>query len=353
VRIVRPLLVYVALWSPVALGFAVALALTEHLAWPLALTAGTMSTLPGALMGVAVIALCVRLPWRETNRVAFVLVHALTGLAYTAIWSGAIVTEMWLAAPRAETTKFFRDGLAWQLLTGAIVYALLAGVAYARGALVSADLSARAAERAEMLRLRAELSALRARLDPHFLFNVLQTLGALVNERPETAHAALEHLAALLKRRIDAAAVPGDAVLLADELADARQYLALESLRFGNRLAAEEDVEPATLAFMIPKFTLQPLVENAIRHGLSQRASGGRVTITTRANGSSWTLSVSDDGIGADASRFITGTGVGISVLRERLRLQFGGDAALSVQTAIGEGCTVSVRLPIDTDEAA
>src|SRR5437016_612854 len=117
VRFLRSTLVYAAVWSPVALGFAFALALTERLTWA----------------------------------------HALAALAYSAVWSGAIVTEMSVSAPRAEVSAFLRLGLAWQLVTGVIVYAVLAGVTYARSALRYAEVNARAAERAETLRLRAEL----------------------------------------------------------------------------------------------------------------------------------------------------------------------------------------------------
>ena len=350
-RTVRVALVYAALWSPVALGFALALALTDRMPWPRALVAGGMSTLPAAVLGLGVIRLCELLPWREGARAPFFLSHALAAIAFTTLWSAAIVSQMWLVAPREEVDKFLELGLAWQLVTGLITYALIAGALYARGALRREAQQTRAVERAETLRLRAELSALRARLDPHFLFNVLQTLGALAAEQPTKTHAALEHLSGLLRRRIDAGADSDDSVSFANELADARQYLALERLRVGDRLATTEDVDPATLPLVMPKFMLQPLVENAIRHGLAPRAEGGRLTIQTRVNGTHWTLSVIDDGTGADPSRFEGGSSVGIPVLRDRLRLRFGGDAGLAVNTAPGAGCSVTVRLPILTDD--
>jgi LytS/YehU family sensor histidine kinase len=114
-----------------------------------------------------------------------------------------------------------------------------------------------------------------------------------------------------------------------------------------------EDIDPATLDRLVPRFTLQPLVENAIRHGLSERAAGGRLAISSRGNGASWSLTVSDDGVGGDAAHFYNGNGVGITVLRERLRLRFGDRAGLAVDTGKGTGCAVTVRLPIDADEPA
>jgi two-component system LytT family sensor kinase len=104
---------------------------------------------------------------------------------------------------------------------------------------------------------------------------------------------------------------------------------------------------------MIPRFTLQPLVENAIRHGLAGRAGGGRLAIRSHGNGASWSLTVSDDGVGADPARFTNGNGVGITVLRERLRLRFGERAGLAVETSRGAGCAVTVWLPFDADDHA
>jgi len=351
VRTLRLTLGYLALWSPVALGFAIALASTQRLTWPQALMAGTMTALPAAVLGLAVMRLCDRIPWRDSASAAFFVIHALAAAAYTALWAASILTQIWLVAPRAEVTGFLDQGLAWQLVTGVITYAVLAGASYARNALRRQAEQAVAIERAETLRLRAELSALRSRLDPHFLFNVLQTIGALVRERPERVHAALEHLAGLLRRRIDAAGDESDTMSLGAELADMREYLALESLRFG-QLETVEDIDPTTLPLTIPTFTLQPLVENAIRHGLATRSGRGRLTIRSRVNGGNWQLSVEDDGAGSDPARFANGNGVGITVLRERLRLRFADRAALAVDTRPGAGCTVTVSLPIESGEA-
>src|SRR4051794_12893499 len=132
VRGTRRILGYAGAWSPVALGYALALALGDHLPWPDALLAGTLSTLPAAVMGVGVIALCERLAWPRTarSRVPFVLVHALAALAYATLWAAAIITEMWSAAPASEVRAFLANGFAWQVVTGVITYAVLAGVAY-------------------------------------------------------------------------------------------------------------------------------------------------------------------------------------------------------------------------------
>lgn len=370
---------YAAIWLLVAIAFAFALAMNERdMTWPRALVAGVLTALPAAILGLGVLRLCDRFPWRRTSGITLAAVHVAASVAFTTLWSASIVSGMASGAPREAVNAFVHGALAWQLVTGLITYALVAGAAYARAALRGEARQTQATERAEMLRLRAELSALRARLDPHFLFNVLQTIGALVDEQPAKVHTALEYLSALLRRRIDAAGDDTtDGVPLAIELADMREYLALEKLRLGDRLVVTECIDPATVALMIPRFVLQPLVENSIRHGLASQAGGGTLAIETRLAGdasativrrgdashgaiggearshrdtlphSAWTLIVRDDGGGADMARVASSNGVGLSVLRERLRLRFGSDAALQVDTSPGNGCVVTVRLPV------
>jgi len=347
----RRSVVYIALWSLVALGFALALALTERLSWQTALGAGMGTALPAALLGLAVLALCDRVPLRRNRYTTLLVVHAAGAIAYSAIWCGAIVLEMKLGTSPDTLTNFLRLGLPWQLIMGVVVYAVIAGVAYGRSARRREEEQTRAAERAETLRLRAELGALRARLDPHFLFNVLQTIGTLADERPAQVHVALEHLASLLRRRLGAADEASDVAPLADELTDVRDYLALEALRYGDRLRIVEDIDPETLDQLLPRFTLQPIVENAVHHGLAARASGGRLSISARRQGSRWTLAVADDGVGAEPARFAAGTGIGVSVVRERLRLRFGAEAEFVVTTAPGNGCRVELRLPAQIDD--
>ena len=341
---------YIAIWSLVALGFAVALATTERLSWPVALTAGVGTALPAALLGLAVLALCERVPLRRTGYGRLLVVHAAAAVAFSALWCGAIAVEMSFGRSREALDDFLRTAVPWQLVMGVVVYALIAGVAYARASQRREEEQTRAAERAETLRLRAELGALRARLDPHFLFNVLQTIGTLATERPAHVHVALEHLASLLRRRLvtDEAS---DVAPLADEMTDVRDFLALERLRYGDRLEVAEEIDPETLELLLPRFTLQPIVENAVHHGLAARAAGGRLSISARRSGSHWTLSVADDGVGAEPARFAAGTGIGVSVVRERLRLRFGAEAEFAVATSPGNGCRVELRLPCVSDD--
>lgn len=341
---------HLALWTLIALGFAFALAFTEQLAWGAALADGFATVLPAALLALLIPSFCARVPLRRTAPLRLLAVHAIAAGVFSTLWCAAILGEMVLSTSREPLTRFARAGVPWQLVMGIVVYALSAGLAYERLARQREEEQTRAVERAETLRLRAELGALRARLDPHFLFNVLQTLGTLVDHQPTRAHIALEHLAALLRRRL-AADDSAEFASLGEELSDVRDYLALESLRFGDRLRILEEIADDTLDFHLPRFSLQPIVENALHHGLGGRTAGGVLRITTHRVGDHWTLVIADDGAGADPERFVSGTGIGVSVVRERLRLRFGERMQFNVITEPGKGCCIQLVLPSVADD--
>jgi len=350
-RIERALL-YVTAWSPVALAFAFALAVTTRSSWQGALLAAVTITVPAALLALVFDALVPRLTGPATPRWGSMLVPVLSALAFSALWCAAIVLSMWWFQPPATTRAFLASGMAWQLVMGVVLYAVLAGIRSARTARASERRRTRDLERSESLRLRAELSALRGRLDPHFLFNVLQTLGALIDERPSEAHRALEYLAGLLRRRLDASGdEDDDLTTLQSELVDARQYLALEALRWGDRLEVRECIDPSTLGFTVPRFTLQPLVENAVRHGIAPKASGGRVELSSlRVDDRLWRLRVADDGAGADQSALTAPRGIGVKTVRERFRLHYGDEAEVRIESSVGAGFSVIVDLRMEQD---
>jgi signal transduction histidine kinase len=344
-------LVDVALPVGIALAFALALAGTDGLGWRRALLAGALSALPVALLGPAVARVAARVPLASGPARAL-LVHSAAAIAFSASWAGAIAAEIALFTPRRDLEGFLRYGLAWQLVIGVIVYLVLVGVSTLRLARRRERDQQQVLDRSETLRLRAELDALRARLDPHFLFNALQTLGALVAERPADAQRALEHLASLLRRRLDHLGADSDLATLDAELADAREYLALERLALGERLRVREAIAPDTLPLLLPRFTLQPLVENAVRHGVSPRRSGGSILLSAMRDGDGrWVLRVADDGIGTGGPRAAAGRGIGLASVQERARLHFGPGADVRLEAAPGTGCIVTLRLPAVTDD--
>jgi LytS/YehU family sensor histidine kinase len=196
----------------------------------------------------------------------------------------------------------------------------------------------------------AEVRALQARMNPHFLFNSLNALAALATVAPREIPRAAGRLRDFLRASFDQherALVP-----LEEELAVVRAYLAIESLRFGNRLKIEESIEAEVLAVLTPPFSLQALVENAVQHGLQSSANAGRLRLAIRAAGEWLELSVSDDGKGV-ASREVEHVFFAqrpdlhaLSLLRRRLQTLFGCSFRLEVYSEIGQGTTVTLCIP-------
>jgi signal transduction histidine kinase len=209
----------------------------------------------------------------------------------------------------------------------------------------------------EMGRLatEAELRALRAQLNPHFLFNALTTLGYLMRAAPERALETLLQLTALLRavlKRCD-----GDLVTLGQELDLVEAYLGIESARFEERLRVSIDAPRRLRAAPVPPLVLQPLVENAIKHGIAPRREGGEIRIRAESGGrpERLRLSVSDTGVGATDVELRQGRrgGVGLANIEKRLAAYYGAEARLSVESRRGLGTSVSIELPLAAIPAA
>jgi LytS/YehU family sensor histidine kinase len=201
------------------------------------------------------------------------------------------------------------------------------------------------------LATEAELRALRAQLNPHFLFNALTTIGYLIQTAPERALETMMRLTGLLRavlRRSD-----GESVTLGEELDLIESYLAIERARFEERLRVQIEVPPALRALRIPPLILQPLVENAIKHGIAPRKAGGEVIIAARLEEAagiteSICLSVLDTGAGASESQLAHGRrfGVGLANVERRLECYYGEAASMNVRSTPGIGTAVEMRLP-------
>jgi signal transduction histidine kinase len=196
----------------------------------------------------------------------------------------------------------------------------------------------------------AQLAALRWQLQPHFLFNSLNAVMALIRDREmDQADRALGLLSDFLRRTLDEAR-SGPTVPLTRELEFIRTYLELETLRFGDRLQVFYAVPAEVGAVRVPSFLLQPLVENALRHGIMDLPDGGTIWIAAEARGRTLVLSVADDGVGFDESRAkATGSGVGIANVRARLAHLYGPAASLVVTSRPGRsGTRAIVELPCE-----
>jgi two-component system, LytTR family, sensor kinase len=188
----------------------------------------------------------------------------------------------------------------------------------------------------------ARLALLQRQLHPHFLFNALQAISTLIHRDPGTADALLVRLASLLRAMLDDAS--GQTLVLRTELDLTRKYLEIEQVRFGDRLRVEWRVDDALLDVQVPSLIVLPLVDNAIRHGLSAKVGPGRLTIGAGSEGPSLVLTVDDDGPGATVP---LRPGLGIDNTRQRLATIYGEDATLRIDTSPQGGFRATVRIPL------
>lgn len=268
-----------------------------------------------------------------------VLLHAVAALAFCAAWAGlGTLLKALLGVDTFERGVGF-SFVAWFYITlpfGTGVYLGMVGIEHAiRHFTAAREWEAQAAS--------ARLAALQARLNPHFLFNSLNTVAVLVREGDMRAATVVEQLSDVLRRTL---ADPEDTVVaLGEELTLVRQYLAVEQARFPDRLRPEFDVPDALLAAAVPRFALQHLVENAIRHGVSRRTAAGRLSVSARREGDALVLTVSDDGFGIDAAAPVA-PGHGLENTRARLAALYGGRASLVVSPRPDGGTVAVLRMP-------
>jgi two-component system LytT family sensor kinase len=192
---------------------------------------------------------------------------------------------------------------------------------------------------------QAELRALQSQIHPHFLFNALNALYGVIPKEAGGARDTVLNLADLLRYFLQSERT---FIPLEEELRIVRAYLEVESLRLGDRLRTSFDIDAAALQSPIPMLSLEPLVENAVRHGVARKASGGEVRVAAKIDGDAIRVSVSDTGMGFDNSKAPArpGNGVGLENVRRRLKLCYGEEARLDIETG-GSGTVVQFRVPV------
>jgi two-component system, LytTR family, sensor kinase len=332
----------VAAWLPMVVLWTVLAMVYAQLTLVEAFARATLTIGSAALLGIGVWHFCGTTRWPDAMRVGFYLRHLLGGVVYAVLWvaftyafepllSGATI----LGALRASRI------LGWQLIMALWVYAVIAGVSYAIQSQKRARLTEQRALLAEAAATAARLEAIRSRLHPHFLFNALHTVTALIRCDAEQAEIAIEKLAAMLRYTLAERA--SDPVSFAEEWEFTRRYLDFEQLRYGDRLLVDAAIEPDSLLCSSPSFALQTLVENAVRHAVAVRAEGGRIEIAARRSGETLVVSVTDDGTAKSESR--GAVQFGLSALRERLTTLYDGQAQLSAESN-GSGFVASYTVP-------
>jgi len=301
------------------------------------------------------------LPWvrrlQVVPRSARVLAvqHAGAALVFVGLWLLLDFVASWLLFGADHARATFEQRVLWRAVWGVFIYT---GLMFGFGGALHAQraqAAALTAARAEAALVRAELAAISGKLNPHFLFNTLNSLLMLTRSNPGRAEDALLTFSRLMRYVLDTTRGAASRVQLRDELDFVRDYLALETLRLGPRLTVDWQLDDAVLDDTVPPLTLQPLVENAVQHGLAPLLQGGVLRVQAQRLGDALQLCVADNGAGCvwpplPGQPARAHDGVGLSALQRRFELDYQGRARLTVRSAPGAGFEVHIHIPQNLD---
>ena len=282
-----------------------------------------------ALFTPAIVWLSQHFPFERRRLSRAFLVHipsvAVFSFGHIAAMSGV---QLWLATIAGESFAWWPDvqrsalqNFDWEMITYWAIAGLSHAVLYYRE---SRDRALRTAQLETRL-VEAQLAALQQQLHPHFLFNTLHAISALMHKDVEAADRTLMHLSDLLRLTLEN--IGHHEVSLKAELEFLSKYLQIEQTRFADRLTVRFDIQTESLDALVPNLILQPLVENAIKHGVARKAGPGHIQITARRDGDKLWMEVRDDGVGLSEDGWLAlHKGIGVSTTRERLLRLFGAD---------------------------
>ena len=337
----------VAAWVAIALLFAVQISAQTGAALLSHTTVTTVvSFLPCVLLTPVVWAIATRFRFAYGERIRSVAAHGLGLVGYIVVGGGLMGAFVWFLPWSTRQVSIWERAV--ESMVGFVAYNVLAYTMVAAAALALLY-SNEARERSVATAMlegqlaEARLHALSAQLQPHFLFNTLNAISALVREDPVTAERLLARLSELLRHSLRAGAQPQTS--LESELSFLEKYIEVQEARFGSRLVVTFDVDSDLLDARVPNLILQPLVENAIRHGITPRAGPGAVHIAAKRAGDEVHLSVTDDGVGFPRER--VEEGIGLRNTRARLRELYGDNHAFLLTSRRPGGTVCSMHLPL------
>jgi two-component system, LytTR family, sensor kinase len=310
-----------------------------------------------ALLTPAIVWLDQRLPYAGKALGRRLSAHILASLFFTEIYFYLFtaIRAVFGVTPWSSLSPsriFSPSVIGWQLWCWLIYWVILGGIQayqyYQR--YMNSELRL---ERLEHSYSEARLNALRMQLDPHFLFNALNTISSHVERDPKLTRRMIEHLGDLLRMSLESK--DRQEVPLAEELAFLEHYLEIQKIRFGDQLRVVMDVAPEVKYAAVPSMFIQPLVENAIRHGISRRAAGGTLIVRAKPLGDRLEIRVMDDGVGLPLGWTLEGSeGLGLSITRQRIAgIHPNGASRFVVRNRAEGGTEVEVSLPLRLGEEA
>ena len=335
VRVARHRYAVASFAALLALALLVAVYHSQGLAW----FDATVTTLCFILSGLLVFWLAwqflIRQPVAD-SLVRLLVVHAVSALVFALLWALVFAALVYLIFMPAADRDGLQEGLVWQVVWGLVIYAALLQAAGARVRLRQQEIAAR----------NAELVALRSQLNPHFLFNTLHSLTQLAREDSVGTQDALERFGYLMSYVLDAGSNVSAEVSVEEELEFIQHFLELERLRLGERLRVTKEIDADALELALPPLLLQPLVENAIRHGLAPRREGGTICLSARMVRERLVIEVRDDGRGCEPGAWRQSGGLGLKSVMGQLAAHYSSSARFRVQTEPDGGFQVHISVP-------
>jgi two-component system LytT family sensor kinase len=278
--------------------------------------------------------------------IAVIVYTLLDGARFLVIEPSQVVGRRGRGVPRTVFAPLREIGR-FRFLNQLLVYLAVLAAGYARTFFLRDQRRQRQAAQLQAQLAEARLDALRMQINPHFLFNTLHAVSALVERDPGGVRRMIARLSELLRHTIESHAT--DEVPLRDELAFLRRYIEIMEIRFQGRLQVELAIDDNTLDALVPNLVLQPIVENALEHGVNRATGDGRVAIAARRDADRLILTVRDNGPGLDAKNE---SGVGLANTRARLEQLYGDAASLNLSTAEGGGVIAEIALPYHEGDA-
>jgi len=308
------------------------------LAWPL--------TIAYAFIGLSVWYVCRQFPLLRSHLSPLVATHGTAALLTSALWVlfGTALVSVAGLFPALETLPArFRTQAVAVFALGVLLYVLAAALNYVLLALeATREAEAREAEMTILAR-DAELAALRAQIRPHFLFNSLNSISALAGSDPARAQEMCARLGDFLRRSLSVG--DKESIPVGEELALSRAYLAVEELRFGARLEVEEDLDERGGGCLLPPLLLQPLVENAVRHGIATRVEGGKVSVGIACGAGRLRILIENPFDPEAPPR--PGSGMGLANVRKRLAARYGSEALFATKK-LADRFLVVISVPVE-----
>ena len=328
-------------WTALVIMHATAVSTQRQVPFRNAILSSAVNVYTLAILSIAVWHVTKRLSARSRTRMQTVAAHIAMALTVIAIWQGVYAAHLHAVIGPGFWEQVYESSWAFQLLYAGVLYGAVVGAMLALQSASRERLQEQRQHALALLAREAELKALNAQLEPHFLLNTLNSVLALIDQNPRDARLMLERLAELLKAAFDEMA---EAVVpLGRELDLIEAYLGIEQIRFTGRLAVTVDVATSLRDVPVPPFLLQPIVENAIKHGLAPFGGPGSIAIAARRVGDHVRIDITDSGPGFDDPAAVR-RGHGLSLTERRL-LAHAPAAALTFARGVS-GFTVAITLP-------